>query len=187
MNYFAQDVLNQYVYRTNLIEPAQCKAILAKLDNVKFDKHEWVDRYDKPVASHASDLYMYLADEELRKEILPFITKALGQYLKYHQLKDLSINRITNIRFNKYIEGTEMKQHIDNIPVTSNGEYSGVPILSVVGNLNQDYEGAELIINEQEIPMTTGDLVVFPSTFLYPHGVSKATKGTRYSFAAWGY
>ena len=54
-------------------------------------------------------------------------------------------------------------------------------------NLNNDYEGAELYINDEQILLDTGSIVFFPSTFLYPHKVKPTTKGVRYSFVSWAY
>jgi len=32
-----------------------------------------------------------------------------------------------------------------------------------------------------------GDVIIFPSIFLYPHTVETITKGNRYSFVRWGW
>ena len=39
----------------------------------------------------------------------------------------------------------------------------------------------------KEIPLKTGDILLFPSTFMYPHEVKEARKGTRYSFVSWAF
>jgi hypothetical protein len=33
----------------------------------------------------------------------------------------------------------------------------------------------------------TGDVIIFPSTFLYPHKVNEVKKGIRYSFVSWAW
>ncbi len=33
--------------------------------------------------------------------------------------------------------------------------------------------------------LKTGDMIIFPSNFLYPHQVMPVTKGERYSIVSW--
>ena len=92
----------------------------------------------------------------------------------------------SQIRFNKYSENTKMAEHCDHIHTLFDGKEKGIPILSVLGILNDDYEGGEFIMFEkEEIKLKKGDLLIFPSIFLYPHKVEPVTKGTRYSFISW--
>ena len=66
------------------------------------------------------------------------------------------------------------------------GNRKGIPILSIIGLLNSEFTGGELILLEdREINLQKGDIVIFPSLFLYPHRVNQVTHGTRYSFASW--
>jgi len=66
------------------------------------------------------------------------------------------------------------------------GERKGIPVLSVLGILNDNYKGGEFIMfQDEEIKFKTGDLLIFPSNFLYPHRVEPVTKGIRYSFISW--
>ena len=51
--------------------------------------------------------------------------------------------------------------------------------------LNNDYEGGKLIFYDKEYKLKKGEIIVFPSNFLYPHKVTKITKGERYSFVVW--
>jgi predicted 2-oxoglutarate/Fe(II)-dependent dioxygenase YbiX len=92
----------------------------------------------------------------------------------------------SEIRFNKYSENTKMAEHCDHIHSLFDGTEKGIPILSVLGILNDDYKGGEFIMFEkEEIKLNKGDLLIFPSIFLYPHKVEPITKGTRYSFISW--
>ena len=40
---------------------------------------------------------------------------------------------------------------------------------------------------DKNIEMHTGDVIIFPSTFLYPHKVNEVKKGIRYSFVSWAW
>jgi predicted 2-oxoglutarate/Fe(II)-dependent dioxygenase YbiX len=66
------------------------------------------------------------------------------------------------------------------------GERKGIPTLSILGALNDDYEGGELVFWESEkIELKAGSIMIFPSNFMYPHRVDTVTKGTRYSYVSW--
>ena len=58
-------------------------------------------------------------------------------------------------------------------------------------NLNDDYEGGDLIFTDQKdneikrCQLGKGSIVFFPSNFMYPHGIQPITKKTRYSIVAW--
>jgi predicted 2-oxoglutarate/Fe(II)-dependent dioxygenase YbiX len=43
------------------------------------------------------------------------------------------------------------------------------------------------MFEDTPIEFKTGDLIIFPSIFLYPHKVLPVTKGTRYSYISWVY
>ena len=57
----------------------------------------------------------------------------------------------------------------------------------MVGNLNEEYEGSEFTCRDTTIKLKTGDILMFPSNFMYPHEVTECTKGTRYSFVSWAF
>ena len=79
-----------------------------------------------------------------------------------------------------------MEEHWDSVYGLFEGERRGTPTLSIIGTLNDDYEGGEFIMfGDKKIDMKTGDLLIFPSTFLYPHKVNPVTKGSRYSYVSW--
>ena len=63
--------------------------------------------------------------------------------------------------------------------------------LSVSICLNNDFEGGEFVFDfpddRIQYPQNVGDLIAFPSNFLYPHQVNKVTRGTRYAIVSWVY
>jgi len=99
--------------------------------------------------------------------------------------KEIIMKEIWNI-INKYSKNKKMAEHCDHIHSMFDGNQKGIPTLSVLGILNDDYEGGEFImLEDEEIKLKKGDILVFPSIFLYPHKVEPVTKGTRYSFISW--
>ena len=81
-----------------------------------------------------------------------------------------------------------MRPHCDHIHDLFDGNTKGIPILSIVGSLNNDYNGGDFIMwGNQKIEIPAGSIIVFPSNFMYPHCVTQVTEGTRYSFVSWVY
>lgn len=91
----------------------------------------------------------------------------------------------SHVRFNKYAENKQMALHCDHIQSMFDGERRGIPILSVLGILNDDYEGGEFYLIDEKTDLSKGDIIIFPSNFMYPHKVEPVTKGTRYSYISW--
>ena len=119
------------------------------------------------------------------------IMKVLFDYiLKY--IQDLNHKSFygwtgyTRLLFHRYKKGTTMAPHIDHITSIFEDK-KGVPILSVVGQLNDSFEGGEFVVLDKTIRMKAGDLLIFPSNFIFEHQVKKITKGTRLSFISWVY
>ena len=54
-----------------------------------------------------------------------------------------------------------------------------------IGLLNDDFEGGEFNLIGVDQKIAAGDIMVFPSTFMYPHEIKVITKGCRHSFQSW--
>lgn len=123
------------------------------------------------------------------KQLYDLTWKALERYIVIEKFGGDTFtgwSGFSQIRFNRYKKGQIMSKHQDHIQSIFTGEKRGIPILSVVAVLNDDYEGGEFIMfNDYEIKFKAGDLIIFPSVFLYPHLVKPVKKGTRYSFVSW--
>jgi len=101
--------------------------------------------------------------------------------VKFPQMQSSKINQIDLL---KYSEGGKYNVHTDHWTTTPRH-------LSVIMNLNNDYEGGDLIFTDQKekeikrLKLEKGSTVFFPSNFMYPHSIQPITKGTRYSIVAW--
>ena len=80
-----------------------------------------------------------------------------------------------------------MRPHIDHIHDLFYGKTKGIPVVSIIGCLNDGFEGADVILCNNKIELKKGDILLFPSNFMYPHEVTECTKGTRYSFVSWAF
>ena len=95
-------------------------------------------------------------------------------------------NRVSVNFYNRYTEGDFYDYHIDSFkasPKSNNVFYDyGFSI-----NLNDDYEGGEFIVKTEAGEIGTqlqaGQAVIFP--IIFPHKVSKVTKGVRENIIGW--
>ena len=124
------------------------------------------------------------------KELHDLVWKGLYRYF-VEEPKGPSISGwqgFTKIRFNRYRVGQIMSKHCDHIHDVFDGQRKGIPTVSILGGLNDNYEGGQFIMfDDYEIKIEAGDLLLFPSVFLYPHKVEPVTKGERYSFVSWAW
>lgn len=86
----------------------------------------------------------------------------------------------------RYTPGQEMQAHWDNVNSIFPGEPTGIPMVSMIGFLNDGYEGGDMFLCEdKKIDAKKGSLLIFPSSFMYPHQITPITKGVRHSYVSW--
>jgi len=172
----------------NFLDQDLCKTVVKELETNSWQKHEFYQVASNNYISYDDDLSVSYSSTENGAAINKKIWFAIEQY----HLKDLSFpwasswSGYSAVRFNKYDTGTKMALHCDHIHSMFDGNRKGIPTVSVLGALNDDYEGGELIMWESErIHLKAGSIMLFPSNFMYPHRVDTVTKGTRYSYVSW--
>jgi|TARA_R100001460_G_scaffold8594_1_gene21207 predicted 2-oxoglutarate/Fe(II)-dependent dioxygenase YbiX len=115
-----------------------------------------------------------------------YIKQEIERLYSYYKIKFplMMSYKINQIDLLKYSPGGKYEIHTDH--------YTNSPRhLSIIMNLNNDYEGGDLIFTDQKekevkrLELNKGSIVFFPSNFLYPHSIKPITKGTRYSIVAW--
>jgi predicted 2-oxoglutarate/Fe(II)-dependent dioxygenase YbiX len=175
--------LKDYISVVNLVPKHICEQVISQYDNdEEWKMHNWYNPIDDEKKSqHSKELdVLYNKNlDVLRQYMLP----ALQSYYKKLDLNNLVTNH-SNIRLNKYKTGTVMSEHFDLI---RRNRDDGIPVLSIVGALNDNYSGGQFLMNNEVIELKQGDIMLFPSTFLYPHRVDEVTEGTRYTFVSWAY
>jgi predicted 2-oxoglutarate/Fe(II)-dependent dioxygenase YbiX len=175
--------LFDYVYIENLFSPQFCSDAIKKIDNSTFSPHTW---YDVESGYVDTKDFMVTYCPELQKSMRENIFKFLLNYINVTKTS-FALHESTEIRFNVYDSGCEMATHIDHIHSIFDGTKKGIPILSMVGLLNDDYDGGEFILCDKKIDLKCGDVIAFPSIFLYPHSVTKVNRGKRYSWVLWSF
>ena len=185
--------VDDYIFIKNSIPKELCESLIDECNTKEWKKHTW-NNYATGISESMStkELNVMSCTQEQQNKITPYLTKALEDYQnKYSKPGEKTqgpwLTKFSPIRFNKYPIGTMMREHYDHIHSIFDGQMKGVPLVSIVANLNEDYEGSEFYCRGEKIELKTGDILLFPSNFMYPHEVRETTKGTRYSFVSWAF
>ena len=171
--------LNDYVYKETIFSPEFCNNAIEILDTEEWKPHRW---YGQDKWHDTKDF-----DTAYNLELMSLMRDAIIACVSRYEKKYMNVTQFCGVRFNKYSVGEGIARHVDHIHSLFDGTRKGIPIISIVGTFNDDYEGGEFMLNDEQIDMKQGDMLVFPSCFLYPHMVKPVIKGTRYSWVLWGY
>lgn len=122
-----------------------------------------------PRSESTADLY------DMHEEIFQAVRSCVDDY---GRLWGVGIQSYEAFNFVKYEgAGTHFKIHADHGPTY-------VTTISIVVYLNDDYEGGEIWFPRMDnlsIKPKTGDIVVFPSTYIYEHASQDMVSGTKYA------
>jgi len=185
------DIRDYVKVYNNFLSKEFCKSIVEKIKDNNWQTHNF-SNYKNKITQHKNEFLISYDKNKLKQELQNNLWYEIEKYI----VKDFKKfdgwfngwNGYTEVRFNKYDKTTEMKEHCDHIHTIFDGTIKGIPTLSIVGCLNEDYEGGEFIMWQTEkIEIPEGAVLIFPSNFMYPHKVNPVTKGTRYSYVSWVY
>jgi hypothetical protein len=118
-------------------------------------------------------------NDQLLKQVLSDVVNTLVKnYAKTYEINDL--NPLHNWLLMQYLKGDYFKVHKDDLPDV-------VRTVSVVVYLNDSYSGGEIEFPDFGILFKPAvwDVLVFPSSFAYRHGVHPISDGVRYSAVNW--
>ena len=186
--------LRDLIYVEKGIIPGNlCEYLIDEIEKKEWRPHTW---YNNVANTFGSEETMELDVQNITGEhqqlLTPFMIQAGAAYNARYSFQtertQQMMNKFSSIRFNRYTPGQIMRQHHDHIHSLFDGNEKGIPVLSFILNLNDDYECAELFFwDDYVVPLGKGDIIMFPSLFLFPHGVKEATKGKRYSAVSWAW
>ena len=186
---------NYVFHKENFLDEKYCKNTINELNWIEWKKHKWyspkTNSLDEKSGENEPEILGGKMFSYNIENINHFIIKNLHSLIQEY-IDKFNFDWFTGwegysaVRFNRYSPGQTMQNHCDHIQDLFDGERRGIPILSIIGILNDDYEGGELIMFEdKKIDTKKGDLLIFPSNFLYPHKVTPVTEGVRYSYVSW--
>ena len=181
--------LRKYLKVYDTIPAKMCEEILVGLAKANWRKHFYQNAYTNEQETFDTDLSVTHEDVPHKNDLMGIVWNGLKQYMDDIGFAWFdSWNGFTYVRFNRYEEGQKMNIHCDHIHTVFKDSHSGIPTLTILGCLNEGYQGGELIFWEDEkVDLPAGSIMIFPSNFLYPHEVLPVTYGTRYSFVSWAF
>lgn len=176
--------LTYYVSKHKLFDKEDCPSIIEYLEKFStWRPHEWYSQVEGNKTS-LND-FVVTDNTKLAQQFQPGIQRALGEYADKKMGKYGQYFFNSFVRFNKYNVGEGIEEHVDHIHAIFKERPSGIPVISVVGCLNDDYEGGQFHLCGEPLDIGAGELILFPSVFLYPHYVTPVTAGCRYSWVSW--
>lgn len=186
--------LTDYIFvERGVLSHEFCKNFIQAHLPEEWEKHSW--SYVDKSGNHLSQSRKKLDEELLVQETKPpFVDEMINAFshstLSYYNKLNISeglMRTFSTPRINRYVEGTNMAPHHDNI-VSLFDSKSGSPVLSFLAFLNDDYEGGDIVFfDDLKIKVSAGDIMIFPSAFMYKHHVTTVTKGERWSCVSWGF
>ena len=182
--------LKDYIFKMNLLPEDVCDSVIKRLEKKdRWEDHGWYDA--KEQSSYSKGDFQTVKNEKCRQKVFPYIRDLCLEYNKKYFVKentnsDIFWSTTGDMKFNKYSVGESIEPHHDHIHDMFDGNVRGIPTTSIIGVLNDDYEGGDLLFwNEYRVDLKKGDVVAFPSVFLFPHEVTTVTGGIRYSWVTW--
>ena len=184
--------LHDYIIVKKSAIPADiCDDIISNIENDSWSKHSWYNNLEDTTHSEDTQELSVLEITNQMQELLnPFMMQSFKEYVDKVKYKDWSelVYQFSTIRFNRYEKGQLMREHHDHIYSLFDGDKKGIPILSIIINFNEGYDGADLVFwDDYVLPLGKGDILMFPSLFLYPHKVTEMKSGVRYSGVSWAW
>lgn len=182
--------LEDYVKIYRWLDTDLCDKIREELKDATWQQHVFYNAGGEYVTvSGNRELDVSWADIPSKPELTQKVWEAVSKYI-LEDFKSPYFNGwqgFTNIRFNRYQHDRLMALHCDHIHDMFDGQRKGIPTLTILGALNNDYEGGEFLMfdEEKEFKIKAGEIMIFPSVFLYPHRVAPVTKGVRDTFVSW--
>ena len=150
---------------------------------VKYTKHT-EERFERAVTVsdkpevRVCETYNVLGSDPIDEDIFKYISKALWEYTR--TFPDFNITEDSGYQILRYKPGGKYDYHTDQ-----HRDYNRE--VTIILNLNDDYEGGNLchIKDNHIMEMAKGDIIIFPSNFMYPHRITPITSGVRYSVITW--
>ncbi len=120
----------------------------------------------------------YTIRKQIDEELFQCASNALNEYRNIFPNARLEID--TGYDLLRYAAGQFYIQHTD-------ASMSHPRAVSCSFILNDDYEGGEFAFFDREIIINCGkgEVLMFPSNFMYPHEIMPVLSGTRYSIITW--
>lgn len=178
-----------YIKKYRIASVYFCKEIVSLLEDKIWLKHRQFnhDILDHEKVADASKKVLLPQLQQLRqltedimKTHINYITTELSLYWFDSRMGFMGP------RIHRFNVESNMSLHCDHNPHIFKPDEKGIPVFTAVCNLNDDYEGGELYLFENEkVELKAGEIIIFPSNFMYPYHITTVTSGTKYGFTGW--
>ena len=181
-------LLSDFIYHKNTFPIKLCDQIIEAYRDELFNRYtnQNDDRHlgEIQISDHnIIDKKNSYVRKTIEQDIYKFIGALIQDYKKTTNAIHLKVDQDIGYSLRQMNSGDFYAEHDDD----GYGEETGSRTLTVSICLNEEYEGGEFtFFNESKIiSFQKGDVLVFPSSFMFPHGVKKITNGTRYQLLTW--
>jgi predicted 2-oxoglutarate/Fe(II)-dependent dioxygenase YbiX len=120
----------------------------------------------------------YETRKKLDTEVFNSVAKALTAYKSKFPKAGASVD--SGYHLLRYLPGEYIKSHVDA------GHNANRELSCSIG-LNNEYTGGEFYFEEidKTVRVEKGEIIMFPSNFMFPHEIRTITSGARYSIITW--
>jgi len=185
--------IQDYIYiQPNFFNTKFCNKVLKEVKTLNFTPNLFYNPNNDVSTNRSGETESLMSSELIPSNDLLLKQLWIGIKNYYTYINSPYFTRwqgFSQPRYNKYLAGKEMVFHADHVQSLFDGDRKGIPILSIVGLLNNNFKGGDFILyndsKEKILKLKAGDLLIFPSVFIYTHRISAVTQGTRFSFASW--
>ncbi len=181
--------LSDFIFHKNCFPKSLCDEILAEYKGELFDR----DSHENKTTRFVGQLQ--ISDPEiinqknsytrkwLEKQIFYNVGKLIRDYTEYVHPFTTMLEEDTGYSLRQMSVGDYYKEHRDD----GKKQSANNVVVTVSICLNEEYEGGDFTFFKETVTKTLkkGDVLMFPSNFLFPHGVQEITKGTRYQLLTW--
>lgn len=193
MSYTFQDLGSEVLLIEDLLDADTCQQAIEISEHVGFE---------------SAKVLMGAVDESVRRSGIlnldrrdPILRSTNAILLQGVSVIQEALYRWYGIRFDRpepcsilrYGPGQQYKRHVDNILLTNRfvEVEQGLPTrdVSIVGYLNDDFEGGETFFDRQNLTIQPkrGSVIVFPAYYTHPHQALPVRSGQKYAWTTWLY
>ena len=192
---FVLDLSDYIILVKSFIDPDDCKEIISCLDNKDLDKSA---PYTKGLLNDEADSFFDPNIDAVERVKQKVFTEGLKLYAEKIRAFNWSYYgedkfHVSEMVVRKYHQKSEFKYHYDDII----GEIfphwfmrrKNIITCNVYFNDERDYQGGDLHFasTNNTFRPSTGDILLFPSNWMFYHKVKEITSGVRYSGTFWFY
>ncbi len=193
MKYSIQNLGSDILWIEDLLEAELCNHLIEVAEFCHFEsKRVTIGSVDTSVGKES--ILSLDRRNPIQKAANDLILKKI-QVIQEALLKLYSVNftQVEPCSIVRYSPSQNDKRRIDNLLLGSRltEVEQGLPTrdVSIVGYLNDDFDGGELFFDRQSIkvPPKKGGVLVFPAYYTHPHQSLLVTRGRKYIWQSWLY